>query len=100
MKKLLILTLFCIVAFAELIAQQHFSFMHYTSDQGLSQNNVTAMHKDKKGFLWVSTRDGLNRFDGRVFKSYNQYFSRKFSGSSNRFLEIKEDHVGNLWLRS
>ena len=100
MKKLLILTLFCIVAFAELIAQQHFSFMHYTSDQGLSQNNVTAMHKDKKGFLWVSTRDGLNRFDGRVFKSYNQYFSRKFSGSSNRFLEIKEDHAGNLWLRS
>lgn len=99
MKKLF--TTIILIGFAALtIAQQHFSFVHYTSDQGLSQNSVTAMHKDRKGFLWVCTRDGLNRFDGKTFRSYNYLFNRKYAGSSNRFLDIREDRAGNLWLKS
>ncbi|HNX42428.1 MAG TPA: two-component regulator propeller domain-containing protein [Candidatus Aminicenantes bacterium] len=39
----------------------------YTSAQGLSENAVTSLFQDRKGFLWVGTQDGLNRFDGSGF---------------------------------
>ncbi len=99
MKKIIIL-LIAVTVFASLSAQLHFSFSHYTSDNGLSQNSITAMFKDHKGYLWFATRDGLNRFDGYNFKNFNQQFSRKFSGISNRFIEIKEDKYGFIWLKA
>jgi signal transduction histidine kinase/ligand-binding sensor domain-containing protein len=37
------------------------------SDQGLSQNSVYAICKDWKGFMWIGTGDGLNRYDGKSF---------------------------------
>lgn len=99
MKKLLVLL--SVVLFVELgSAQIHFSFSHYTSDNGLSQNSITSMFKDSKGFLWIGTRDGLNRFDGYNFRNFNSQFNKKFSGSSNRFLEIREDRYGFLWVKT
>jgi ligand-binding sensor domain-containing protein len=45
-------------------------FKHITKDQGLSDNNIGWVAKDKKGFLWIGTVDGLNRYDGRKIKIY------------------------------
>jgi len=47
------------------------SFLHYTTDQGLSNDHVLCINKDKLGFLWVGTVNGLNRFDGRTFKVFH-----------------------------
>lgn len=46
------------------------TFRNYTSDQGLSCNYVHSFTQDSKGFLWVATELGLNRFDGINFKHY------------------------------
>jgi ligand-binding sensor domain-containing protein len=43
---------------------------HLTTNEGLSQNTVVAVHKDKKGFMWFGTWDGLNKYDGYRFTVY------------------------------
>lgn len=48
----------------------NFHFRKYQVDQGLSENTVTTIMQDKKGFLWLGTKDGLNKFDGNTFKIY------------------------------
>lgn len=83
-----------------LSAQLNFSFSNYTSDDGLSQNSITAIMKDSKGYLWFGTRDGLNRFDGYNFINFNQQFNRSFSGASNRYIDIKEDKWGYIWVKT
>jgi len=44
--------------------------MHYDSSHGLSNNYVLSIAQDKRGFVWIATEDGLNRFDGTAFRSF------------------------------
>lgn len=99
MKKLVQLIVFLIFTLST-SAQYHFSFSHYTSDNGLSQNSITAMMKDHKGYLWFGTRDGLNKFDGYKFTIYNSKPDQNLSVLSNRILSIKEDHWGYIWVKT
>lgn len=65
---------------------------------GLSQNAVTCIYQDKKGFLWVGTQDGLNRYDGYQFKYY-KYNPEDSSSISDQFITaIAEDGKGELWI--
>lgn len=81
-------------------AQHNFSFTHYTSDDGLSQNTITAMMKDSKGYLWLGTREGLNKFDGYNFTVFNSHKPHFSSLLTNRIRSIKEDQWGYIWLRT
>lgn len=49
------------------------AFEHFTSEQGLSNNFVTGILEDDRGYLWISTRRGLSRFDPdkRIFRDYS-----------------------------
>ena len=40
-------------------------------DEGLSNEHVTSIFQDSKGYIWIGTKDGLNRFDGERIKIYN-----------------------------
>ncbi|MFH1527921.1 MAG: two-component regulator propeller domain-containing protein, partial [Bacteroidota bacterium] len=44
----------------------------YNSKQGLSQSVINSIVQDSRGFIWVGTQDGLNKFDGYKFKIYKQ----------------------------
>lgn len=69
MKKLvLLLFLLCDVFWG--LGQQNYSFQQYTDEDGLSNGFVISLYEDEKGFIWLGTASGLNRFDGYQFKTW------------------------------
>lgn len=71
---------------------------HISTQQGLSQVNVSAIMQDSRGFMWIGTRDGLNRYDGYQFVVYRNNPNDKHSLSGNFVQDIVEDKSGNLWI--
>ncbi|MCF0069453.1 ATP-binding protein [Dyadobacter sp. CY261] len=63
-----------------------FTEQHYTSDNGLPQNSVMQLQKDKNGFIWMTTQGGLVRFDGMRFVTFN--LSNVPQLTSNRIIEL------------
>ena len=53
------------------IKAQQYNVVHYSTSEGLSNSCVYGLYQDKKGFLWVATEFGLNKFDGNTFNSYD-----------------------------
>jgi len=70
----------------------------YTVNQGLSQSNVTCIDKDDKGFLWIGTQDGVNRFDGYQFKTYKHNPSDTNSLSNNFVNDLVASSKGYIWI--
>lgn len=73
-------------------------FDHYTQHDGLSHSTVYGIFQDRRGFLWVSTQVGLNRFDGNDFKVYMHNPNDSFSLSANSTGPMYEDPWGYLWV--
>lgn len=73
-------------------------FDNYTITNGFSGNNITCIYKDKRGFLWVGTTKGLNKYDGRDVKVYTHNRNNPHSISNNYIQSIVEDSSGNIWL--
>ncbi len=47
-----------------------FNVKKLTAENGLSNNNVISISQDREGFMWICTKDGLNRFDGNKFQIF------------------------------
>lgn len=73
-------------------------FEHFNTYDGLSNNSVRWIYQDKKGFLWFGTLNGLNRFDGKQFKSYSLMDELSDNLSNNRIIQIAEDSDQFLWV--
>ncbi len=71
-------------------------FSHFTSsDSGLSFNNVNAVSQDSNGFIWISTEDGLNRFDGTSFECY---YKEQLGVNTDFITALCPDSEGNMWI--
>ena len=73
-------------------------FEHLTIEDGLSQNAGLAIFQDSRGYLWIGTQDGLNRYDGYGFKIYKHDPDDPNSLSHNSILSMGEDKNGSLWV--
>ena len=73
-------------------------FKTYTTENGLSNNKVNALLEDKRGFIWIGTEDGLNRYDGRYFTVYRNEPHISTGISGNIVTDIIEDKDGILWI--
>ena len=52
------------------------TFRTITISDGLSNNIINTIYKDKRGFIWLGTQTGLDRFDGINMKSFLQFSGR------------------------
>ena len=97
MLKKIIFTLFIIIQFP-LFAQdwQDVRFSALTLKDGISQLTVTAIFQDSKGLMWFGTRNGLNSYDGKSFKTY--HFRNSQNQIDNHIVAICEDGERNLWV--
>ena len=77
---------------------QNLKFDHLGTQDGLSQMNVTCIMQEVRGFIWIGTDDGLNRYDGYKFITYHYDPKDNNSISSNFVSDIKQDKEGNLWV--
>ncbi len=73
-------------------------FDRLSVEDGLSHSSVWTLYQDSVGFLWLGTRDGLNRFDGYGFKVYRHDPADPGSISESEVLAILEDRRGDLWI--
>lgn len=79
-------------------AQQDLIFKNYSVESGLVSNTVWSIGQDGQGYMWFGTRNGLSRFDGYEFKSYQFSSNSPHSLGNNfihSFLTYDKDHV---WL--
>lgn len=79
-------------------AQQELNFTSLTTKNGLSCNVVNAVLKDRFGWVWFATADGLNRFDGTNFTVYRHLDGDTTSLPVNEILSLYEDKTGRLWI--
>ncbi|MFI5157236.1 MAG: two-component regulator propeller domain-containing protein, partial [Sphingobacteriales bacterium] len=73
-------------------------FKNYQVNSGLSSNTITTILQDQKGFMWFGSRNGLNRFDGNVFKVYQNKSSDSTSIGSNSIFSLYENSKEELWV--
>ncbi|HAQ17709.1 MAG TPA: hypothetical protein DCR40_00565, partial [Prolixibacteraceae bacterium] len=97
MKKLISILIFSLVLFTDGISQQYI-FTYYSIDNGLSQSVVNCIYQDSKGYIWMGTQNGLNRFNGETFDVYTYNPVDSNSISNNWIFAITEDSSGNLWI--
>ncbi len=92
--------LLCIMQLAAATRAQpaHINFTSLTSKDGLLSNSVNAILKDRYGFMWFATDDGLNKFDGTNFTVYRHVPGDSASLQANEILALHEDKTGNLWV--
>lgn len=73
-------------------------FEHFTVENGLSDNRITALLQDSKGYIWIGTFDGLNKYDGYTFTKYQLDPFDSNSVSQNLIYTIWEDKFGSIWV--
>ncbi len=73
-------------------------FDRLSLEEGLSQSSVQDILQDRRGYIWLATEDGLNRFDGISFKVYKRDAADPASLPSSFVWDIEEDATGNLWI--
>jgi ligand-binding sensor domain-containing protein len=73
-------------------------FHNLSIQDGLSENSINAVIEDKKGFMWIATQDGLNKYDGYRFTIYNSNPDDSFSVSHRNAKRLFIDSKNRLWI--
>ncbi|ULQ57699.1 ATP-binding protein [Flavihumibacter rivuli] len=72
--------------------------MHYTTGNGLASNFVYNVTQDKKGYIWLATVNGLQRFDGEKFITFRHSRNRPSSIPFNNVAVVYADRKDRVWL--
>ncbi|WP_199120353.1 two-component regulator propeller domain-containing protein [Pedobacter sp. ASV28] len=99
-KRLYLIIFLYFICFA-INAQDKTRHTRYTTADGLSDNRVTTIIKDRDGFMWFGTWVGISRFDGYRFSIFKSYPGDRSPLKSNRIDDIVEDQqTGDFWVKA
>ena len=73
-------------------------FRHITVDDGLTQSSVPFMLRDKAGFMWIATGDGLSRYDGSSFEVFRNILDDSTTIASDNVHTMAQTPDGNIWM--
>ncbi len=94
----LVFTFYLFTPFFSFSQNQSLKFEHFGTREGLSQINVNCIIQDTRGFMWIGSRNGLNRYDGYKFITYRYDSKNANSISNNMITDLAEDSKGNIWI--
>lgn len=95
MRKIVTFIIYCLLAFLSPgVAQTGY----FIPSERFSGGTVSDICQDKYGFVWIATDNGLNRFDGYNFTTYNHSYEDSLSINSNIVTKLLCDRDGNLWV--
>ena len=83
-----------------IVSAQSYLFKHLEVSDGLSNNSVNTIYKDRDGFMWFGTTAGLNRYDGYTFKVYQHAEDEPGSLPDNYITDIVEMPDGRFWINT
>jgi len=97
MKKTFAAFLF-LLATCHLVSQTTASVSMLTVNDGLSQGMIFDIMQSRDGFLWIATKDGLNRYDGSRFKVFSPDPFDPFAIANSEVHSLFEDSRGWIWV--
>ncbi len=84
---------------AHLLAQpENLRFEQLTIEHGLSNNFVSKILQDRRGYVWFGTANGLNKFDGYTFTTYKRKPGDSTSLPNSGIGQMLVDQEGTLWI--
>lgn len=78
--------------------QKNYLFENISIPEGLSNSEIHYIFQDSNGFLWISTLDGLNRYDGYNMKVFKNDPNDSTTIPNNSCNAITEDSDGFIWV--
>lgn len=94
----LLLPAFPILAQSDKQVNSHsFTYQYLTTKEGLSNQRVFSILEDKKGFIWISTRSGVDCFNGRTVKNYSLFGEDIIVDGAGRMIYLTKDSHETLW---
>ena len=79
--------------------QYQASLSHYSTANGLASNAVAYIAQDGYGYIWLSTWNGISRFDGYHFYNYQTGAASGIPFLHNRVIDMAIDNQQNVWVR-
>lgn len=87
-----------IMAFCAAPAIAQYRFVSFTTENGLPNNWIQAIHQTRDGYIWLTTRGGATRFDGVHFRVFNKVNTPGLTTNHFAYRASWEDEQGNLWM--
>lgn len=83
-------------------APDHLYLYHVSGGEGLTNEDVTGITQDKRGLLWITTKEGLNSYDGTTFQHFYRPEKTSSAGiADNELSDIVDDSTQPvLWIAS
>lgn len=95
------LIVFCFLvrsSYAQYFPEINNTFQKLTIESGLSQNKINCILRDKTGYVWIGTGNGLSRFDGTNVLILEKRFGDQYNLRNMEIFDLHEDSDGSIWI--